>query len=66
VVATGGPGARLRAAPGTTTKILGALADGARVTPTGATATVAGRVWQRVLVAGGGAGWMDGSLLRGS
>jgi hypothetical protein len=64
VVATGGTGANLRAAPGTTEKIIGALVDGARVTPTGATATVAGRVWQRVTLASGTAAWMDGSLLR--
>jgi hypothetical protein len=64
IVATGGTGANLRAAPGTTAKIVGALLDGARVTPTGATVTVAGRVWQRVTLASGAAAWMDGSLLR--
>jgi hypothetical protein len=64
VVATGGSGANLRAAPGTTAKIVGSLMDGARVTPTGATATVAGRVWQRVTLASGAAAWMDGSLLQ--
>jgi hypothetical protein len=64
VVATGGTGANLRAAPGTAATIVGALVDGARVTPTGATATVAGRVWQRVTLASGGTAWMDGSLLR--
>jgi hypothetical protein len=66
VVATGGTGANLRAAPGTAAKIVGGLVDGARVTPTGATAVVAGRVWQRVTLASGAAAWMDGSLLRPS
>jgi hypothetical protein len=66
VVATGGTGANLRAAPGTAAKIVGALVDGARVTPTGASAVVAGRVWHRVTLASGAAAWMDGSLLRPS
>jgi hypothetical protein len=62
-VSTGGSGANLRAAPGTGARIVDTLADGSRVTPTGATATVAGRLWQRVTLAGGTAGWMDASLL---
>lgn len=66
IVDTGGTGANLRAAPGTDARIVGALMDGARVTPTGATATVAGRVWQRVALASGGAAWIDGSLLKPS
>jgi hypothetical protein len=66
IVATGGPGARLRAGPGTTTRIVGALPDGTRVTPTGATATVAGQLWHRVLVGGDTAAWIDASLLRAS
>jgi len=66
LVDTGGSGANLRSAPGTTSKIVGTVADGARVTPTGATATVAGRVWQRVSLASGAAGWMDSSLIRAS
>jgi hypothetical protein len=66
VIATGGLGARLRAAPGTTASILGVVADGARVTPTGATAVLAGRMWRRVLVAGRGAAWVDAGLLRAS
>jgi hypothetical protein len=66
VVATGGPGARLRSAPGTASSIVGAVADGTRVTPTGASAVVSGRTWQQVTVAGGGAAWVDASLLRAS
>jgi hypothetical protein len=64
VVDTGGPGANLRAAPGITAKIVNVLSDGARVTPTGASQTVAGRVWWRVSLANGTAGWMDASLMR--
>jgi hypothetical protein len=66
VVATGGYGARLRAAPGTASSILGVVPDGVRVMPTGATAIVSGRIWRRVLLTNGRAAWMDGGLLRGS
>jgi len=66
IVATGGPGARLRAGPGTASKIVGALPDGFRVTATGATATVEGQLWQRVQVSGDTAAWVDASLLRAS
>ena len=66
VVATGGPGARLRAGPGTASKIVGALPDGFRVTATGATATVAGQLWQRVQVSADTTAWIDASLLRAS
>jgi hypothetical protein len=64
VVDTGGPGANLRAAPGITARIVNVLADGARVTPTGATQTVGGRTWRRVSLSNGTAGWMDASLMR--
>ena len=63
VVETGGLGARLRAAPGTDAKIVGRVADGGRVTDTGQTATVAGRLWRRVTAAGGLVAWMDAGLL---
>jgi pimeloyl-ACP methyl ester carboxylesterase len=42
------------------------VADGARVTPTGASVAVAGRTWQRVALASGGSGWMDVSLISAS
>jgi len=63
-VDTGGAGANVRAAPGLTAKIVRTVADGARVTPTGASVAVAGRIWQRVALASGGSGWMDASLMR--
>jgi hypothetical protein len=63
---TGGSGANVRAAPGLTSKIVQTVADGTQVRPTGASVTVAGRVWQRVALAGGGSGWMDSSLIRTS
>jgi hypothetical protein len=65
VIDTGGPGARLRAAPGTASPVVGLVADGSRLTDTGGRATVAGRAWKRVTVAGGGTGWIDAGLIRG-
>jgi hypothetical protein len=65
-VDTGGFGANVRAAPGLTAKIVQTVADGARVTPTGASVAVAGRTWQRVALASGGSGWMDVSLISAS
>jgi len=64
VVDTGGAGARLRAEPGTSAEILGAVLDGTRLTATGATSVVAGRTWKKVVVAGGTPVWIDASLLR--
>ena len=66
VVDTGGSGARLRAAPGAAATLVGSVADGTRVTATGPTAVVAGRVWRHVAMAGGGTAWVDGGLLRPS
>jgi hypothetical protein len=65
VVDAGGLGARLRAGPGTSAAVVGVVADGARLTDTGGRATVAGRAWKRVTVAGGGTGWIDAGLIRG-
>jgi hypothetical protein len=65
-VATGGPGANVRAAPGLASKIVQTVADGARVTPTGASVSVGRRVWQRVSLANGRSGWMDSALIRAS
>lgn len=64
VVATGGSGARLRAAPGVGSAIVGTVVDGTRIADTGATAIVAGRTWKQVTVAGGRAVWIDSGLLR--
>lgn len=64
MVATGGPGARLRAAPGTASKIVGSVVDGTRLTETGAATVVAGRTWKKVTLAGGGPAWIDAGLLR--
>jgi hypothetical protein len=66
VVTAGGVGAWLRATPGTSASIVGSIMDGTRVTPTGASAVVAGRTWKRVALPGGGAAWMDAGLLRSS
>jgi hypothetical protein len=63
VVATGGPGARLRAAPGTHAAILASVADGARLVDGGATMSVAGRAWRKVK-SGGLTAWIDSGLLR--
>jgi len=62
IVKTGGLGARLRALPGTGGRIVGVVADGTRLTPTGETATVAGRLWRRVTASGIRA-WIDDGLL---
>lgn len=66
VVATGGSGARLRAAPGVGSTIVGSVVDGTRIADTGETAIVAGRTWKQVTVAGGRAVWIDSGLLRAS
>lgn len=63
VVETGGLGARLRAAPGTDAKVIGSVADGARLVDGGASQTVAGRVWRKVST-GGLTAWIDSSLLK--
>ena len=64
VVATGGPGARLRAAPGTTGQIVGSVTDGTRLVATGDSAIASGRIWRKVTIAGGGPAWIDAGLLR--
>ena len=64
VVATGGLGARLRAAPGTTSAVVGSALDGTRLTATGASTVVAGRTWKKVILAGGSPVWIDAGLLR--
>jgi hypothetical protein len=66
VVATGGAGARLRAAPGVAGAIVGSVTDGTRLTDTGVSALVTGRTWKKVTVAGGSAAWIDAGLLRAS
>jgi hypothetical protein len=66
VVATGGLGARLRAAPGATSEIVGSVTDGTRVSDTGASAIVGGRTWRKVTLAGGSPAWIDAGLLRAS
>jgi hypothetical protein len=63
-VDTGGPGARLRAAPGLDGKIIGLVADGAHLTDQGATERVAGRLWRKVSLASGALAWIDDGLLR--
>ncbi|MCC7369910.1 MAG: SH3 domain-containing protein [Chloroflexi bacterium] len=63
VVETGGLGARLRAAPGTDGRIVTVVADGTRLVDGGATQTVAGRVWQKV-ISGGTVAWIDSGLLK--
>ncbi|MGE3269371.1 MAG: SH3 domain-containing protein [Chloroflexota bacterium] len=63
VVQSGGPGGRLRAAAGTSARIVGVLADGSRVSVTGETTTVAGRLWRQVKTASGLVAWMDDGLL---
>jgi hypothetical protein len=64
VVETGGLGARLRAMPGLNGAVVGSAADGTRLDDAGATMTVAGRIWRKVIVAGGNAAWIDSALLR--
>ena len=66
VVATGGVGARLRAAPGTSSAIVGSVKDGTRLAEAGASAVVAGRTWKKVTVGGGNPAWIDAGLLRAS
>lgn len=66
VVATGGTGARLRAAPGTTSAVVGSVLDGTRLTATGASTVVSGRTWKKVMLAGGSPVWIDAGLLRAS
>lgn len=61
-VATGGPGARLRAAPEITSAVVGGVPNGARVTVVGQPALGSGRTWRKVLIAGGMA-WVDAALL---
>lgn len=63
-VDTGGPGARLRAAPGLDGKIIGLVADGAHLTDQGATERVAGRLWRKVSLTSGTLAWIDDGLLR--
>ena len=63
VVETGGLGARLRSAPGTASTVLASVADGTRLVDSGASATVAGRIWRKVM-AGGVVAWIDGGLLK--
>jgi hypothetical protein len=64
VVNTGGPAARLRAAPGLDAKIIGLLPDGASVIDLGKTQRVAGRTWRNVSLASGKQAWIDDGLLR--
>jgi hypothetical protein len=66
VVWTGGRGARLRAAPGTTGAIVGSVVDGTRLSSTGASVVVGGRTWKKVTVGGGSPAWIDAGLLRAS
>lgn len=66
VVATGGAGARLRAAPGTTSAIVGSVIDGTRLTELGASVVVAGQTWKKVTLTGGSPAWIDAGLLRAS
>jgi hypothetical protein len=63
VVETGGPRARLRAAPGTDAAIVTSVQDGSRLVDAGASKTVAGRVWKQVRT-GGVTAWIDSGLLR--
>ena len=64
VVATGGAGARLRAAPGTTSEVIGSVLDGTRLTATGVSVVASGRTWKKVMLAGGSPVWVDAGLLR--
>jgi hypothetical protein len=64
VVDTGGPAARVRAAPGLDGKILGLVPDGARLTDLGVTQRVSGRTWRQVSLASGTRAWIDDGLLR--
>jgi hypothetical protein len=64
VVDTGGFGARLRAEPGMQGRVVGLVADGARLTDLGNTTVVAGRTWRQVTVASGTSAWVDAGLLR--
>jgi hypothetical protein len=63
VVATGGPGARLRAAPDIQAAVVGGLANGTRVSVIGPAALGSGRSWRKVPLAGGGTAWIDANLL---
>lgn len=64
VVATGGPGARLRSAPSTDSAVVGSLRDGTRISLASGSKTIGGRTWLRVTVSGGGTAWIDAGLLR--
>ena len=66
LVDAGGAGARLRAAPSTEAATVGLVADGARLTDLGATATASGRTWRRVADARGTTAWIADELLRPS
>jgi hypothetical protein len=64
VVSTGGAGARLRAAPGIDSPIVGSVADGTQLTSSGVSAVVAGRTWLKVALSGGSPVWIDAGLVR--
>jgi hypothetical protein len=64
VVDTGGWGARLRAAPTTDGRVLGLVADGARLVNLGESASSGGRTWRRVADAEGTPAWIDADLVR--
>jgi hypothetical protein len=64
VVDAGGLGARLRAEPGPNGRIVGLVADGARLTDLGTSVVASGRTWRRVSIASGTTAWIDAGLLR--
>jgi len=63
VVQTGGPGARLRAAPDILAAVVGGIPNGSRVSVVGPAALGSGRNWRKVSVAGGATAWIDANLL---
>jgi hypothetical protein len=63
VVQTGGPGARLRAAPDILAAVVGGIPNGSRVSVVGPAAPGSGRIWRKLAVAGGASAWIDANLL---
>jgi hypothetical protein len=64
-VATGGPGARLRAAPTTSSETLVVLKDETPVVDLGESRQAEGRTWVHVRANSGQEGWLDVTVLEG-
>jgi hypothetical protein len=63
VIFTNGPGARLRASPGTSSQVVDLLRDGTRVTRLGPTTPRDGFIWHQVRAPGGQEGWVVAGAL---